>query len=158
MNRTFTLCFLLYPIALPFGYVLVYTFYHYAVPDANSDLTSIDTELRFIKNFNNPNAELKLTQYAYCNYVSIGNTSGYGYATIYGMYDNNNGNAISGQMAITSSGEVLKRSYKNGAWTNWKNVDDYDTNLKRMPLDGTVEFNQFTITKNTSGKYVLNFY
>ena len=38
MNRTFTLCFLLYPIALPFGYVLVYTFYHYAVPDANSDL------------------------------------------------------------------------------------------------------------------------
>ena len=37
MNRTFTLCFLLYPIALPFGYVLVYTFYHYAVPDANSD-------------------------------------------------------------------------------------------------------------------------
>ena len=124
----------------------------------NSDLTSIDTELRFIKNFNNPNAELKLTQYAYCNYVSIGNTSGYGYATIYGMYDNNNGNAISGQMAITSSGEVLKRSYKNGAWTTWKNVDDYDTNLKRMPLDGTVEFNQFTITKNTSGKYVLNFY
>ena len=40
MNRTFTLCFLLYPIALPFGYVLVYTFYHYAVPDANSDLTT----------------------------------------------------------------------------------------------------------------------
>lgn len=40
MNRTFTLCFLLYPIALPFGYVLVYTFYHYAVPDANSDLTA----------------------------------------------------------------------------------------------------------------------
>lgn len=39
MNRTFTLCFLLYPIALPFGYVLVYTFYHYAVPDANSNLT-----------------------------------------------------------------------------------------------------------------------
>ena len=38
MNRTFTLCFLLYPIALPFGYVLVYTFYHYAVPDANSNL------------------------------------------------------------------------------------------------------------------------
>ena len=38
MNRTFTLCFLLYPIALPFGYVLVYTFYHYAVSDANSDL------------------------------------------------------------------------------------------------------------------------
>ena len=151
MNRTFTLFFLLYPIALPFGYVLVYTFYHCAVPDANSDL-------RFIKNFNHPNEELKLTGYGYCNYVSLGNTSGYGYATIYGMYDNNNGNAISGQMAITSSGEVLKRSYKNGAWTNWKNVDDYDTNLKRMPLDGTVEFNQFTITKNTSGKYVLNFY
>lgn len=41
MNRTFTLCFLLYPIALPFGYVLVYTFYHYAVPDANSDLTRL---------------------------------------------------------------------------------------------------------------------
>lgn len=41
MNRTFTLCFLLYPIALPFGYVLVYTFYHYAVPDANSDLTNL---------------------------------------------------------------------------------------------------------------------
>lgn len=40
MNRTFTLCFLLYPIALPFGYVLVYTFYHYAVPDANSDLNA----------------------------------------------------------------------------------------------------------------------
>lgn len=124
----------------------------------DSDLDSVNTKLRFIKNFNNPNEELKLTQYAYCNYVSIGNTSGYGYATIYGMYDNNNGKAISGQMAITSSGEVLKRSYKNGAWTTWKNVDDYDTNLKRMPLDGTVEFNQFTITKNTSGKYVLNFY
>jgi hypothetical protein len=41
MNRTFTLCFLLYPIALPFGYVLVYTFYHYAVPDANSDLKNM---------------------------------------------------------------------------------------------------------------------
>ena len=41
MNRTFTLCFLLYPIALPFGYVLVYTFYHYAVPDANSDLNNM---------------------------------------------------------------------------------------------------------------------
>ncbi len=40
MNRTFTLCFLLYPIALPFGYVLVYTFYHYAVPDANSDMVT----------------------------------------------------------------------------------------------------------------------
>lgn len=40
MNRTFTLCFLLYPIALPFGYVLVYTFYHYAVPDANSDMST----------------------------------------------------------------------------------------------------------------------
>lgn len=39
MNRTFTLCFSLYPIALPFGYVLIYTFYHYAVPDANSNLT-----------------------------------------------------------------------------------------------------------------------
>ena len=129
-----------------------------AIAQLYSNLDSINTKLRFIKNFNNPNAELKLTQYAYCNYVSIGNTSGYGYATIYGMYDNNNGNAISGQMAITSSGEVLKRSYKNGAWTTWKNVDDYDTNLKRMPLDGTVEFNQFTITKNTSGKYVLNFY
>ena len=129
-----------------------------AIAQLYSNLDSINTKLRFIKNFNNPNAELKLTQYAYSNYVSIGNTSGYGYATIYGMYDNNNGNAISGQMAITSSGEVLKRSYKNGAWTNWKNVDDYDTNLKRMPLDGTVEFNQFTITKNTSGKYVLNFY
>ena len=38
MNRTFTLCFSLYPIALPFGYVLIYTFYHYAVPDANSNL------------------------------------------------------------------------------------------------------------------------
>lgn len=123
-----------------------------------SDLASIGTELRFIKNFNNPNEELKLTQYAYSNYVSIGNTSGYGYATIYGMYDNNNGNAISGQMAITSSGEVLKRSYKNGAWTKWNNVDDNDTNLKRMPLDGTIAFNQFTITTNTSGKYVLNFY
>ena len=129
-----------------------------AIAQLYSNLDSINTKLRFIKNFNNPNEELKLTQYAYCNYVSIGNTSGYGYATIYGMYDNNNGKAISGQMAITSSGEVLKRSYKNGAWTTWKNVDDYDTNLKRMPLDGTVEFNQFTITKNTSGKYVLNFY
>ena len=74
------------------------------------------------------------------------------------MYDNNNGNAISGQMAITSNGEVLKRSYKNGAWTKWNNVDDNDTNLKRMPLDGTISFNQFTITTNTSGKYVLNFY
>ena len=42
MNRTFTLCFLLYPIALPFGYVLVYTFYHYAVPDANSDLKNLN--------------------------------------------------------------------------------------------------------------------
>lgn len=41
MNRTFTLCFLLYPIALPFGYVLVYTFYHYAVPDANSNLNNL---------------------------------------------------------------------------------------------------------------------
>lgn len=50
MNRTFTLCFLLYPIALPFGYVLVYTFYHYAVPDANSDL----------KLYNNPMA-IKMT-------------------------------------------------------------------------------------------------
>lgn len=40
MNRTFTLCFSLYPIALPFGYVLIYTFYHYAVPDANSNLTN----------------------------------------------------------------------------------------------------------------------
>lgn len=40
MNRTFTLCFSLYPIALPFGYVLIYTFYHYAVPDANSNLAS----------------------------------------------------------------------------------------------------------------------
>lgn len=126
--------------------------------DLSSGLNKLNSDLRFIKNFNNPNEELKLTQYAYSNYVSIGNTSGYGYATIYGMYDNNNGKAISGQMAITSSGEVLKRSYKNGAWTTWKNVDDYDTNLKRMPLDGTVEFNQFTITKNTSGKYVLNFY
>lgn len=123
-----------------------------------SNISSIDQKLRFIKEFNNPNKELKLTGYAYCNYVSIGNISAYGYATIYGMYDNNNGRAISGQMAITSSGEVLKRSYKNGAWTTWENVDDYDTNLKRMPLDGTVEFNQFTITKNTSGKYVLNFY
>ena len=123
-----------------------------------SNISSIDQKLRFIKEFNNPNKELKLTGYAYCNYVSIGNISAYGYATIYGMYDNNNGKAISGQMAITSSGEVLKRSYINGSWTTWKNVDDYDTNLKRMPLDGTVEFNQFTITKNTSGKYVLNFY
>lgn len=43
MNRTFTLCFLLYPIALPFGYVLVYTFYHYAVPDANSNITNANT-------------------------------------------------------------------------------------------------------------------
>ena len=41
MNRTFTLCFSLYPIALPFGYVLIYTFYHYAVPDANSNLTGL---------------------------------------------------------------------------------------------------------------------
>lgn len=41
MNRTFTLCFSLYPIALPFGYVLIYTFYHYAVPDANSNLTDM---------------------------------------------------------------------------------------------------------------------
>lgn len=46
MNRTFTLCFLLYPIALPFGYVLVYTFYHYAVPDANSNLTVLNTNLK----------------------------------------------------------------------------------------------------------------
>lgn len=38
MNRTITLCFSLYPIALPFGYVLIYTFYHYAVLDANSNL------------------------------------------------------------------------------------------------------------------------
>ena len=44
MNRTFTLCFLLYPIALPFGYVLVYTFYHYAVPDANSDFTNVNID------------------------------------------------------------------------------------------------------------------
>lgn len=44
MNRTFTLCFLLYPIALPFGYVLVYTFYHYAVSDANSDLDSLKSK------------------------------------------------------------------------------------------------------------------
>lgn len=43
MNRTFTLCFSLYPIALPFGYVLIYTFYHYAVPDANSNLTVLNT-------------------------------------------------------------------------------------------------------------------
>ena len=43
MNRTFTLCFLLYPIALPFGYVLVYTFYHYAVPDANSNFNAENT-------------------------------------------------------------------------------------------------------------------
>lgn len=42
MNRTFTLCFSLYPIALPFGYVLIYTFYHYAVPDANSNLASTE--------------------------------------------------------------------------------------------------------------------
>lgn len=41
MNRTFTLCFSLYPIALPFGYVLIYTFYHYAVPDANSNLAGL---------------------------------------------------------------------------------------------------------------------
>lgn len=47
MNRTFTLCFLLYPIALPFGYVLVYTFYHYAVPDANSDLTLLNNHFDF---------------------------------------------------------------------------------------------------------------
>ena len=44
MNRTFTLCFLLYPIALPFGYVLVYTFYHYAVPDANSNFTNVNID------------------------------------------------------------------------------------------------------------------
>ena len=43
MNRTFTLCFSLYPIALPFGYVLIYTFYHYAVPDANSNLNAVMT-------------------------------------------------------------------------------------------------------------------
>lgn len=126
--------------------------------DLSSGLNKLNSDLRFIKNYDNPNTELKLTQYNYCNYVSIGNISGYGYATIYGMYDHNNGAAISGQMAITSSGEVLKRSYKNSAWTSWKNVDDYDTNLKRMPLDGTVAFNQFTITKHESGKYALNFY
>ena len=44
MNRTFTLCFSLYPIALPFGYVLVYTFYHYAVPDANSNFTNVNID------------------------------------------------------------------------------------------------------------------
>ena len=42
MNRTFTLCFSLYPIALPFGYVLIYTFYHYAVPDANSNIANLE--------------------------------------------------------------------------------------------------------------------
>ena len=49
MNRTFTLCFLLYPIALPFGYVLVYTFYHYAVPDANSNFYMIDDATEHIE-------------------------------------------------------------------------------------------------------------
>lgn len=56
MNRTFTLCFLLYPIALPFGYVLVYTFYHYAVPDANSDLSRKVTGNCVIKSLDNTGA------------------------------------------------------------------------------------------------------
>ena len=60
MNRTFTLCFSLYPIALPFGYVLIYTFYHYAVPDANSNfkVTNYAENLKFsstIKSYNNTN-------------------------------------------------------------------------------------------------------
>ena len=124
----------------------------------NTNLKNTNNRVRFITNFDNPNAELKLTQYNYCNYISIGNTSEFGYATIYGMYDHNGGNALSGQMAITANGEVLKRSYKNGAWTNWQNVDDYDTNLKRMPLNGTVAFNAFTITQGSDGKYILHFY
>lgn len=50
MNRTFTLCFLLYPIALPFGYVLVYTFYHYAVPDANSNIEYGTSKIGVVSN------------------------------------------------------------------------------------------------------------
>ena len=62
MNRTFTLCFSLYPIALPFGYVLIYTFYHYAVPDANSNLTRIITGTVLSRSFDcAANSEIDLT-------------------------------------------------------------------------------------------------
>lgn len=94
MNRTFTLCFLLYPIALPFGYVLVYTFYHYAVPDANSDLGSInnkfcssldyiDAAYQRVRDINNSSASTKiLNDLTYMIQTQKIYSGGFGFANI----------------------------------------------------------------------------
>ena len=62
MNRTFTLCFSLYPIALPFGYVLIYTFYHYAVPDANSNIEYGAVDFDVVSNVELKRSAVKFTK------------------------------------------------------------------------------------------------
>lgn len=110
-------------------------------------------------NINNPNAELNLTGYGWSNYVSKANIgSDYGYSAINGIYDHNNGNPVGGQMAITRKGVVVKRTFANGTWTAWRNDDDPAIDLKRNPLSNTVDFNQFAITQDSNGKYILHFY
>lgn len=109
MNRTFTLCFSLYPIALPFGYVLIYTFYHYAVPDANSNLTNIqvgaitvaevgngikDTEIRFPASFSK-------TPRVVVSAVSGTNNKNYGIMTVFA--DNITTNGFTLRIANTSA-------------------------------------------------------
>ena len=117
MNRTFTLCFSLYPIALPFGYVLIYTFYHYAVPDANSNLTSILPFDNTIKDFNDA-ASFGI----YCG-LDLKNTPKSGHVTVLTLPigSGRSGNAgYCRQLAFPASTNMIYARYRrDGTWNKW---------------------------------------
>lgn len=140
MNRTFTLCFLLYPIALPFGYVLVYTFYHYAVPDANSNIEMLGTRVLFENNppykIGNNLSEIidtldgwSINMRANTFYVGIIFIGVAGYSLSGGSWNIigcKTSNAYEWQMAIKYSENtgitVTARSKINNIWNSWGNI------------------------------------
>ena len=117
MNRTFTLCFSLYPIALPFGYVLIYTFYHYAVPDANSNLTSILPFNNTIKDFNDA-ASFGI----YCG-LNLVNSPRKGHITVLTIPIGSGRSGNSGycrQLAFPVSSNTIYARYRDdGVWKAW---------------------------------------
>ena len=114
MNRTFTLCFLLYPIALPFGYVLVYTFYHYAVPDANSDLTLKANGYIVMSNLDLNSIEFGI--YLVTNAVNAPDANWW---MILSAVNNGTGSQIA--KSVTSK-TIMVRELIAGNWNSWSSL------------------------------------
>ena len=72
----------------------------------------------------NPNGYANLTGWGLCIYVTRYNfdkDNQTRWSLVLGVYDNNNGAAVSRQLAVGTAG-IKQRSYSNSAWSSWSNL------------------------------------